>query len=536
MNKLIFRLGLALSLIMLLFSCSETAEHQNLLPKNTTALVSIKLDQISKKANISKEDKALFMDKIFKNQDDEFAQKLKPFFEDPSKSGIDTKEPIYFFTNIKDLDKEEGTIGFTLKLEDQDKFKELFLQCDEAKSFKEGELAGYQTLTRLAQADSCLVNDCSVLAFNDKQAIMLFSKKDLSEEVLKGILSQKAENSFASEKVFQELASKDDDISLIMNYSILMNSSEFQKLQGANPISSMIQADVQKMIPKEGVFYCFGMNASKGKFTINSSVNSENEAYTKLLETAIQSFPELSGKFFPMIPQKSLYTVALGLDGEALYSYMQMIMPSLMEQMEKGISEEMPELGTIKDIVSSFKGDNILSVEASPSFMADKDVKVRTFISLANSEKASQLLKLLVEKNGVIKEIAKDEYKYSVFGFADIFMGIKDNVLYAKMLKTGTTEEVFAEHTPNILENPFKSSLENKRVSFIFNISEVMNLVKPMLMMYVSQEILTQLEQIDYLTVENLKDPSCSKIELKFKGEENPYATAVKIIKQLSIR
>ncbi len=131
------------SLCCLIFSCKSAPRHAEVIPEDANVVSSIRAGQIFEKADLEKVSQLeSLMEVLRNNMDDELRDLFDQMLEDPSVSGIDFSEPIYYFTysqGKKSGDEYKAYSAFSFGIGKREKFQELMDQLFSDATFEEEE-------------------------------------------------------------------------------------------------------------------------------------------------------------------------------------------------------------------------------------------------------------------------------------------------------------------------------------------------------------------------------------------------------------
>ncbi len=532
MKKLLLRLGLLTALTLAMFSCDKQDQHQNLIPKDADLVFTLQPAQIAEKANLSSEENIKMLEKLVeKSGNEEVSAQLIKLIKHPEESGIDVKAPVYCFMNLPKEGQSEGLFALSLKLKSADDFRDVFRKLDPEKTFEEGEVAGFQTLKTAK-------DDTFIIATKDNEGLLLGGDSSELNAKLKAILEQKEADSFASTKLFAKVKEAKDDFSCVMNCGTLLdNASIFKHMPRQQ--RAMLDAST-KDFPLDEAYYIFGLNAEKGALKLSTESYSENEKVQEMFEKTEDLFPKSDDEFLKLLPKNSLFTFNLSVDGAKCWDFMNEYHPSLAEKLQEATKEELDKLGvSLEECVKSFDGDIAFSLAGSMNDFMQSRADMRLFAELDKTDVAVKLINLLVEENKRSINFHKlGDNQYSFRDFRNPIslparFGLKDDVFFLSTQPVDNVDALFEATQPNIKESRFADKITGKRVSIVYNLSDIISLAKPFMSMGLSADVISLLEEMDYLSMTNTDEITKTETTLKLKNDKNPYALLLDLARGL---
>ncbi len=480
------------------------------------------MDQIIEKSDFFAEKNAKLREAFGKSMPRKARENYEKILEDPSNSGLDLSNPIYYFIELK-----EDYYGIISKVSDKEKLEQC-LRANTSEIESEYSINDYKVMD-LGYA-LYIYNDNSYLY------ISLFNyyydwidREDEKKELVKKLTSLDKDSSFTSLEAYNHLE-KDKDIALALNLTSLLNENKFQ------PIIGKI-FDANKQLPKSGVYYMLSLNSELGALRIDGEIFSQDEAFAKKLDQQYkEQLYSLDGKFLKSISKDALLTLAIGLNGEI---YSKEIKQIISDDLLKDAKEEDVPVSMIFDALASINGDCVFSIkDLLPQNEDDIALcKLKTFIQLKDSKAMEELLKA-IHKNSddEVTDLGNNRYSIKVDEeIPTIYYGIEDNVFYITT-KDLPLAELRKETSDNILSlEPYKE-LDNEDALLFVNFAPLKLQFKPQIEAFLNAESKEAIDKLEYYSMTHEKEELKFESTLKFSTEEHFYAILLDVIRSYTVK
>ncbi len=458
LNKLM-KYSLITLTIVIIASCSGTKEFMYSIPADTNELFALNVSSITEKTGINKKKNKELKKRVLEALKKEFTaddfKQVENIINDLSKSGIDTKTPLYFF-NAPSL--AYRTVAANIKSQKQLKKTLSLLEKHNLCEPLVEEKPYFYTV---------LVNN-SFIIFDKETVLIIHSPSKKAEAAKKQALSlftlPKEESIVkAKAKSFKEFRKKDKDLAF---YS------------SAENIPNAYKRQIEKTIGKKVEFQDIGLigtiHFEKGASKLTLQFDSEQ--LNSLLLNNIQN-KTLKGNLLDQFPANTIALFNMGIDGKGLYK-------NLIEQ--ENPPKELFDT-EIKTFIESLNGDFSLGAftmgldKAKPNFLALIEANTKN-IKLDSLFSDKSYLKL--KGNESIVKLKDNEFLWRNFNFnspisqylsKDLFLGVKKDYIYI------TNNELIYKDIGNKIDKTLKgsdltSNLKGKRFFAAFNIEEILDL------------------------------------------------------------
>lgn len=514
-------------LLMTIAACSTKDEQAQLIPKDNLVVAMFDTKDIFSKA---KEDKLAVQ--AVEKLTQQLEKNISTINKDNGKlllNAIDKTGNVYTFITPQ---KEGYSIfGLSFKLTDH-KSLESWLEKTTKDDLTKMSVGDYHVYSTTKYSSS------TGLAFNDKIALFFhienlpsLSEKTMDEvrlqtyALLKNILQTKAEDSFTSTDEFKQMMDKKGEIKLAVRGDLSYQNSSLNYL----PLPPALTAGIAHLEEKgKNMYQLIGVEANNGETLITSTSyfkTKETEEFYKMFQ---DSFKPMSNKLLSLQPKESILLAGAGINMADFYSSLFKTFPGLATGMNNTFDklEPITNSNEITNILSSINGDLVFSLFGNAMQLIGGHPQWKMMCQLSNPIPLQQFL-MKIEKqslNNFIK-VGNNQYILKATRNQTFSVGFRDNIFYISNL---TMDEVFATPKENILDAEFASDIKKKKGTLVVNLSETIDLVKPLIVATLSkqkggQSILTLLQDLDYLSIYQTKNNE-NIIKLKTKSDKNIYS------------
>lgn len=277
-NPLIFW-GELLFCMLILSSCSSD-DYLNVIPKNSTAVISVDLQE------------------LYNTSDDKQLDYLKDVLKlkDADASGLDFSTKAYVFETV------DGNIGFVAKVDNEDNISNWI---------KKLEKAGYcKKLTTRKGFKFTSVKDTWILGFSSDALLVMgpilpIQQADMQRQMIK-FLEQDDSKSIKGSPMFQKLDSLESSLSMVAQAAALP-----EKFVAPFTIGAPKDADAsQIMIAAEFV------KGEDGCVNIKGETYSLNEHINNAIKENIKTFRPIRGTYSASMPINASLGIFLNVDGK----------------------------------------------------------------------------------------------------------------------------------------------------------------------------------------------------------------------------
>lgn len=353
MKKSLFSF-VAIALFMLaMVSCQTetTNRYQHAIPANISGVLSIRLQQMADKAQLSETTKAQILQILKDGMKSQNTEKLEKIFKNPEESGISLEAPVIaFFEMPKGIgvtgkgtsassvyfnsSKNQGLVAKPLSTS---KLDDLFATMkNEGVPVSSVKKDGYTEV----------VIENLVCTYNSESLLILFNTGNLTEiqEQAAAYMTQNESQSALSNKYFKKAIENHSDLSVgisMANYPDL--------LQTASSIKNMSAfAFIQDSTLWKDIYVMGVLNFENGKVHADMSYDSDNK-------TALDKFQQItfigqkqSNTFLNRFPASTLYYVGTSIDGTKLYELIAQQLHSLPSDIDQD---------KLKQLITAIDGD-----------------------------------------------------------------------------------------------------------------------------------------------------------------------------------
>ncbi len=521
MKKLLLRWGLVATLILSLFSCGKSYEHESFIPKDAAVVFAARPVQIAEKADLaSSEHRALFEILLAQVGNEELLSNMRDLFDKPEEvTGIDFDAPVYGFLSIDTERSEPKNAGLTFMLEDADAYKKFIRSLDKRGDIEETHSGDY-TIFKMDKE--------VLLAFDDNKALFFIGDREEVASGLEEALSRERGDSFASTDAYDEMIAKEDDFEGVINMSAIMSMRELKREFRYMPKSLKtwysLFAD-----QKEGIYYILALNGEEGELKFTAQIYSENDEYNKMLDAAEDICPEIEGDFLDYIPKDALLAGSFAFDGGELWNYLQDSFPDLMGKVEKEGNRNLALAGvTVEDLFKTFKGDITASLSAnSLRDLKRGKVEIKAFVQLEDEDLIAGLLDkamIFLSQEDSFQKV--DDHQYFIDMEMPMNFGLNGDVFYFSTGYKQDVDDIF-DTKESIADEPF----DGKNFAATLNIEQALYMDFPYKSM-LNRRVLSSLEKLESVSCSSEVADKKSEVVLKLKDDTQPYQLLLDIILQ----
>lgn len=211
--------------VFFLSSCGNNVpDHARVIPNDAQAVMTTNFAKVALKADVEqfKQSKAFQemkseMDREMNYMPPKVKEKFDAAMEDPTVMGINFLEDIYMFVKPQKDDDDPLYTGVSMRLSDAAKYEAFLKDLPEIGEIKQGD--GYQYF----KPDPMVV-----MAWNDEMSLWLitgtYDAREKTEDFVKELMAQKAEESFATNERFGDFMAQEKDFGVFYNWSLLKSA------------------------------------------------------------------------------------------------------------------------------------------------------------------------------------------------------------------------------------------------------------------------------------------------------------------------
>ena len=363
-----------------LSSCSKDQAYQYALPADAFSVCSFDLKSMAKKAGVTNSKDSELQKRLTETLSDseEAEAYYKELIQNPSKSGVDFKSPVFLFSN------EKVSLGYLLRVDDKSKLEAcvnklrklrnkdaaalkaedgIFFDIDEDSTepedvkldeFDESEYdvveATSDTTAHQPSISTYHVSgNVTVYAFNDKAFISLNTSESTIEEtkqLAKQYLSQTKDKSYVATPAFRDLKDQKGDIRGVLSMAKFLESSYgksmTENIVGLSDATNFDGIDMKKC------YMLYSVSFETGEVVGTMTYGSEDkEILKKLKKLAEEVSPKsVQDDLVKFLPKDSYMTAAASLSVQKLFEHY-----SKLPDFKKTLSELKAEGVDIEAIV-----------------------------------------------------------------------------------------------------------------------------------------------------------------------------------------
>ena len=475
-----------------LSSCSKDQAYQYALPADAYSVCSFDLKSMAKKAGVTNSKYGELQKHLTEmlSDSEEAEAYYKELIQNPSKSGVDLKSPVFLFSN------EKVSLGYLLRVDDKGKLEAcvnklrkfrnkdaaalkaedgIFFDIDEDSTepkdvkYDESEhdviegICDTIALQALQPSDSTyhVSGNVTLYAFNDKAFISLNTSESTIEEtkqLAKQYLSQTKDKSYVATPAFRDLKDQKGDIRGVLSMTKFLDSSYgksmTENIVGLSDATNFDGIDMKKC------YMLYSVSFETGEVVGTMTYGSEDkEILKKLKKLAEEVSPKsVQDDLIKLLPKDSYITAAATLSAQKLLEHYSKF-PGLKEALSKlkaeGVDIEaiVPTLG--EEIAFTFPHIDVEQSEFGlVGYLKTKDA---TLVDMLYQQAEKE------HPGKYVKEGGDHRYRLAEEPF---FFGFQNGVTYLAYGSTGR-EQLFKTSDENFTKHSEYSSLK-KNNSFCY--------------------------------------------------------------------
>ena len=540
-----------------LSSCSKDQAYQYALPADAFSVCSIDLKSMAKKAGVTNsKDGELQKGLTDMLSDSEEAEAYyKELIQNPSKSGVDLKSPVFLFSN------EKVSLGYLLRVDDKGKLEAcvnklrklrnkdaaalkaedgIFFDIDEDSTepedvkldeFDESEYdvveATSDTTAHQPSISTYHVSgNVKLYAFNDKAFISLNTSESTIEEtkqLAKQYLSQTKDKSYVATPAFRDLEDQKGDIRGVLSMTKFLESSYgksmTENIVGLSDATNFDGIDMKKC------YMLYSVSFETGEVVGTMTYGSEDkEILKKLKKLAEEVSPKsVQDDLVKYLPKDSYMTAAASLSVQKLfehYSKLPDFKKTLSELKAEGVDIEaiVPTLG--EEIAFTFPHiDDKLSDFGLVGYLKTKDA---TLVDMLYQQAEKE------HSGRYVKDGGEHRYRNADDPF---FFGFQDGVTYLAYGGMGR-EQLFKTSGENFTKHSDYSSLKKSNSFCYIDLKKLLTTAptSDLLQMFIGEKAkaFRVLQSLSF-TASNLD----GKMSLKIDSKENSLKTLTELFAAL---
>ena len=549
MTRIKYYLFLLAILALGLSSCSKDQAYQYALPADAFSVCSIDLKSMAKKAGVTNskdgELQKLFTEML--SDSEEAEAYYKELIQNPSKSGIDLKSPVFLFSN------EKVSLGYLLRVDDKGKLEAcvnklrklrnkdaaalkaedgIFFDIDEDSTepedvkldeFDESEYdvveATSDTTAHQPSISTYHVSgNVKLYAFNDKAFISLNTSESTIEEtkqLAKQYLSQTKDKSYVATPAFRDLEDQKGDIRGVLSMTKFLESSYgksmTENIVGLSDATNFDGIDMKKC------YMLYSVSFETGEVVGTMTYGSEDkEILKKLKKLAEEVSPKsVQDDLVKFLPKDSYMTAAASLSVQKLiehYSKLPDFKKTLSELKAEGVDIEaiVPTLG--EEIAFTFP--HIDAEQSEFGLVGYLKTKDATLVDMLYQQAEKE------HSGRYVKDGGDHRYRIEEGPF---FFGYQDGVTYLAYGGMGR-EQLFKTSGENFTKHSDYSSLKKSNSFFYIDLKKLLTTAPTadLLQMFIGEKAkaFRVLQSLSF-TATNLN----GKMILKIDSKENSLKT-----------
>lgn len=422
--KNLFLMSLAL-LVVVLSSCSGS-DYLNAIPKKSTALISVDLQQMASDKNV--EDKAGMLKSLL-------------HVDDVDKCGIDISEKLYLFESA------DGNLGLCAKVSDEGDVEDWLASLAKKRIASEvKERKGFHF---------AVLKDSWLVGFSGQALLVM------------GPVVADAQAQLQQQMVKYLKAEEEDGITVSPMYERLQTlSSPMAMVAQAQALPEKFVAPFTLDAPKDTdpsqVVIAADMEVKDGILQIQGETFSFNETIDKALQKAVQNYRPIKGSYVKSMPDDALAGIFMNVNGEQFLPMMQS--NRSLQTLLMGINQAVD----MDNIMRSVDGDMAIVLPT----LGGADLKMMMAAKLAHSKWLGDVdyWKTSCPAGAKIANWGKNSYFYTD-GKTSFYFGVTDD----KQFFSGS-DELTAQYAVKPSNHPIDAKIQKlivgQKLAMVINLAK----------------------------------------------------------------
>lgn len=418
---------LSLAICMILLSSCSGSDYVNAIPSGSTALISIDMQKMAEKGDMS--DKAALLKSLL-------------HVEDVSDCGIDVEKKVYLFESA------DGNLGLCAKVKDEGDLEDWLNQLAK----------GQKTCTPVTERKDfhfTVLKNTWLLGFSDEALLVMGpvvadAQAELQRQMIK-YLKADEEQGVKGTPMFDCLDSIASPMAMVAQAQALP-----EKFVAPFTLGAPKDADASQVV------IAADMSVNKGMLRIKGTTLSFNKEIDAALKDAAKNYRPIKGKYVKSMPADAMAGIFMNVDGAKFLPMM---------QSNKGIQQLLLGLNAAIDmdnIIRSVNGDMAIVM---PSF-SDSDLKMTMAAQLAHSKWLADVdyWKSSCPKGSKIADWGKNAFYFSD-GKTSFYFGVSDD----KQFYSGS-DELMASYSIKPSNHPISQDIQKEivgqKLAMVINFSK----------------------------------------------------------------
>lgn len=382
---------LLLIAVFVLSSCSKSSQNAKFIPEDA-AVISIDVKQIIEKGKLADNAEAKKklqenLEQGFKNQ--ETKDFIKKIMEDPTKAGIDLREPIFVF--YAENNSKQGAVATVSSKDDFLELVNTIQKEDGSEPAKEKDGIQY------------VEDGKTIAAFND--ATFFISDSYSLDEVIAKFKNDDTKGTMAESEDFAKLADAKGFIKALVPMGLI----EGQLGNKKNLLPENLELKDLSII--------LNLTTDKGEAKLGFDCIAKSDAWKNYIKESAEMCGKISGDYLKYLP-KGAFMMYININGKKLYE----VLDKEKYIEDAGVTGDQKDL--VKKILEAIEGDFALGVGNIDTGTSKLDIP--------------EVVAYLKTKDGSIADLAKDNGLKPEEGMD---FGFKDGATYVAIGENGAFTE-----------------------------------------------------------------------------------------------
>lgn len=297
---------------LLLSSCSGTPDTARLIPKDAVLVVGFNMKDFASQADMGdQEDATATLEKLLKSEDvsAKTREKLLEMWEDPSETGFDFSETMFFFAS-ESYANHFAIVGGVSDEDDLKDFLEVMAKEDACSKARKYSDLNYSIFGR-----NVLVFDDDFFVFTEitwqqrEKGDDIDDAARLAVDEAKTLFTQKKEKSMADNEQFAELCSRDGFMNLFFNGKGLEDNPRTERELAAFEKQTGFRIQDYDILAT--------LATDKGEVVLEAELMGTTEAAQQKLEELGKNTQTIQGSYLSYLDANAILTMAFGNNGKA---------------------------------------------------------------------------------------------------------------------------------------------------------------------------------------------------------------------------
>lgn len=442
-------IAIAIISIMVISCSTKKGSYTNVIPSDASVVLSIKPMAIWNKSGLNEQQYQTFIKEIQQtvvSKIDTSNAILEGLINDPTKSGIDFNENLYYY-----MPQVIGKSCYIVaKVNSYDNLYQTFENIPTGDTKVEFSKHNKVTVATLDSQFKC--------AFDDNTLVIIASQDKISADSLAMQLEGLDKGSINDNPAFEKMIKGAGDI------SVMVATDKVQKYMiNEMSLPYLDNQMIDHIQEYKDMYLISNLCFEEGRLHLVTEYFTENKETRKQLDDYMAMMGELGDTFTSKFPSDLIAFIGMNINGEKLTETILKMYPELSKEINEDDNQK------AIDAIKSINGDVVFGIS---------DIYTTQSMALYAQVKDNSILNLLIENQRFLdlrlEKVSDNEYVYNMNPYK-IAVGYKDNQIYATL---GCSDN--AEITNPLSVSQWASTIASSSAYTLINVESAMTKLEPL--------------------------------------------------------